>query len=161
MKVLFVKDVSGTARAGEIKEVSDGFAKNFLFAKRLAVPASQNLIKHQAKETREHQDKIEREKERVKQIARTLSKTNLVIKAKAGKEHLFAAIHEADLAKALAEQANIEIDPKNIKLPQAIKSLGQHKINIQLNPELKTTVNLDVQALWRKTATQPGGPRLN
>lgn len=145
MKVLLLKDVTGIGRSGDIKEVSDGHARNFLIPRRLAQPATSNVVAQVSKEKREHDEKLARDKQKLADLANRLSKTPLVLTGRMGKEHLFAAIKEAEIAKAIKQKHNIEIDPKIIDLDQPIKTLGHHKATIRLTSEYQAVIQLEIQ----------------
>ena len=145
MRVILVKDVSGIGRAGDIKEVSDGYARNFLMPKKLAMLATIAETDRIAKEKREKQEKLAREQEKLERSKKILEAKLFTIKAKADGRHLFAAIHEADIAKLVSERIGTELDPKRIRLPKAIKELGSHKVTIKLSEKLEAIINLNVE----------------
>src|SRR6185436_20304048 len=104
MKVLLTKDVPNLGRSGDVKEVSDGYARNFLIQKHLALPATAEILNKVQKEQAEHQAKITRDHEKFLKLKHKLEHQTITLKAKANKTSLFAAIHADEIAKALAEQ---------------------------------------------------------
>lgn len=142
MKVIFQKDVKGQGKKGEIKEVSDGYARNFLIPRGLAVEATEaNLSILRAKERSE--EKKERERlEEAKAIAKKLESLELVIKAKAGEGgRLFGAVTSKQIAEALKAK-NIEIDKRKIDLEEPIRALGFAHVPVKLHPEVTATVKV-------------------
>ena len=147
MKVLLMKDVPGFGRAGDIKTVSDGHARNFLIPKHLALPATTEMLARVQKEEAEHQQKIAREHEKFLALKAKLERKTFTIKAKATKNNLFAALHEKDIARAVSEATGVEISPELIHLEKPVKSLGSHDIEIRFAKTLTSRVKLDVQGL--------------
>jgi large subunit ribosomal protein L9 len=145
MKVLLTKDAPGIGRAGDIKEVSDGHARNFLIPRGFGVLATEGLIHKTAKESKEKREKLEREQARMADFAQKLGKLKLILTGKASKDHLFAAIRELDIANELKRQHNIEVDPKLIHLTAPIKTLGPAQAEIKFSPTLKATINIEVK----------------
>lgn len=158
MKILLTKDVTGLGRAGEVKDVSDGHARNFLIPRHFALPATTSVLARMQKEEQEHQAKVARLQERLNEFSNRLANQTIVIKGKAdlprldsqgkaGKQHLFAAIHEKDIAQVLNEKYSLELEPNQIILDKALKALGIHEIGIKLSENIKVKINLDIQAL--------------
>ena len=131
MKVILKQDITGVGRKYEVKNVSDGFASNFLFPRKLATVATESELK-----------KIEKEKAKAdseRQVMESLMDKNLeslkgvkiILKAKASETgHLFAGIHKTDVANALNNQAKISIPEENLEVPKNIKSVGTYSIPV-------------------------------
>lgn len=147
MKVILTKDVAGLGKAGQVKEVSDGHARNFLIPRKLAVSASATAVEKIEKETRERLEKEMRQEEKYLALENKLRSQTLVIKAKANKDKLFAAVHEDQIAEALAVKNGLSFEPKQITISEPIKTLGMHKAEVRLTPTHKTTININVEAL--------------
>ncbi|HYE22652.1 MAG TPA: 50S ribosomal protein L9 [Verrucomicrobiae bacterium] len=147
MRVLLIKDVGGLGRLGEIKEVSDGHARNFLIPRKLAVPATENVVNKVLKENQEKQDKKAREDEKLKELVKKLNKASISIRAKASKDSLFAQIHEKQISELIREKYHIEFEPKLIVIDNPIKTLGRHQIKIKVSQQYQAVINLDVQPL--------------
>jgi large subunit ribosomal protein L9 len=145
MKVLLTKDAPGIGRAGDIKEVSDGHARNFLIPRGFGVLATEGLVNKTTKESKEKKEKQEREKARMADFAQRIGKLKLILTGKASKDHLFAAIRETEIADALKMQHGIEIDPKTIIIREPIKNLGLTKTEIKFSNDLKATINIEVK----------------
>jgi len=146
MKVLFLKDITNVAKKDQIKEVSDGYAINFLFPKNLAVPATKDVV---IKTTQKIQS-IEREKKekniQLEHLSDKLKNLKISFKAKANDEgHLFGGISIDDIIKKLKDTLQIEIEKDKINLEHHLKNIGLHKITIKLpnNKETELTVNIE------------------
>ncbi|HTL39598.1 MAG TPA: 50S ribosomal protein L9 [Methylomirabilota bacterium] len=146
MKVLLTKDVSGLGRAGDVKEVSDGHARNFLIPRHLALPATSAVLQKVQKEEAEHQAKLKRQQEQIEQFKLKLENKIFNIKAKAQKEHLFAAIKNTDIANAINAKMNLSISPDQIVIEKPIKSLGSQEALIRLAPGQTIKVKLDIES---------------
>ncbi len=144
MKVILTKDIPGSGRAGDIKEVSDGHARNFLIPRHLALPATAEMLMRIQKEESEHQAKVAKEYERLLQLKNRLHNKVVTMKGKADKNHLFAAIHEKEIALAMTQTLGAEISPDLIKLKQPVKTLGNHEIEVKFAKDLSAVVKLNV-----------------
>ncbi len=144
MKVIFLKDVKNVAKAGEIKEVKEGYARNFLFKNGLAIEATEanlnNLKRKKEQEALAEKNKIEE----AKSLSEKLSKVVLTLKRKAGeKGRLFGAITNTEIAEEL-EKIGLNIDKKLIELKNPIKEIGEYKIKVNLYREIKGEFTLKV-----------------
>jgi large subunit ribosomal protein L9 len=142
MKVILIKDVPGLGEEGDTKDLAQGYARNYLFPKRLAVPETaftRNRIKEQKKkiELRKVQKKDE-----AQGVADELGSISINIPAAAqNNDRLFGAIHETDIAKALKEQG-YDIDKKNILLEEPIKAIGVYKVPIKVYDTIKAELKV-------------------
>ena len=146
MKVLLLQDVKGQGKKGEIVNASDGYARNFLLPKKLAVEANDTNMKawkrNKAKEEAAAAEKLADAQAKAKEIK---GKT-FVLKAKAGEgERLFGSVTNMDVAAALAENG-VTVDKRNIEMEDHIKTIGQYKVKIKMHPQVKTEIIVDVQA---------------
>ncbi|RLC37053.1 50S ribosomal protein L9 [candidate division Kazan bacterium] len=146
MKIIFVTDVPGIARKGEVKNVADGYARNFLLPKGLAEFATPERLKEledrKAKETAE----LDAKKSEFQQIAGQLDKTSVVFKKKASKTgKLFAAITPAHIAKELSDIFKTEVKPEMIRIENQIKEIGEHLIDVVFHPEVQGKVKIQVE----------------
>jgi large subunit ribosomal protein L9 len=145
MQVLLLKNVPGVGSAGEIKKVADGYARNYLFPNKLAVPATEGAVKQaetikQAAARREAKTLAE-----AQELAKMLGQTTLTFYAKAGEgDRLFGSITSADIAEKLAEK-QINVDKRKIELPNPIKALGERKVAIKVHPEVTAEVTVVVE----------------
>ena len=146
MKVILLQDVKGQGKKGEVVNASDGYARNFLFPKKLAIEASDaNMTiwkRNKAKEEAAAAAKLAE----AQAMAKEIKGKTYVLKAKAGEgERLFGSVTNMDIAAALAEQG-IKVDKRNIELEGNIKTIGQYKVKIKMHPQVKTEITVDVQA---------------
>lgn len=146
MKVLLIKDVKSLGKAGEVKEVKDGYGKNFLIGKGFAKHATPEILaEHKAEQERLAKEEAELIAS-LKEMATKLDKAEIVITKKLGSNgHLFGAVTKDEIAHALKEQHNIEIDKKHITDKKAIKTIGEHDVDLKLGHGLHATLHVDVQ----------------
>ncbi len=146
MEVLLVKDVPGIGKAGQTKKVADGYARNYLLARHLAIVASPSALK-QAEKLRQASIKREAETmDEARKLAAILDKIRLTFKVKAGEnDRLFGAITAGDIAEALERDHQITIDKRKIELEQPIKELGDHRVPLRLHPEVPAAVSVSVE----------------
>ena len=145
MKVLLLKDVKGLGKAGEVHEVKDGYGKNFLVGKGLALHATNEILAKHAAQERKRKEEEAQEIADLKALAVKLDKLEIVITKKIGQNnHLFGAVTKDEIAQALQEQHGIEIDKKHIVSKENIKSVGEHDVDFKLGHGLHATLHVDV-----------------
>lgn len=146
MKVILKADIKGVGKKDEIINASDGYARNFLFPKNLAVEAnSENLSKLQAQKDAT-QFRKNNEKEDAKKLAEKLTKIIVRIEVKAGENgKIFGGVSAKDIAENMEKQHNIKIDKKKIDLKETIKTLGVRDVNVKLYEGVYGTIKLDVR----------------
>jgi large subunit ribosomal protein L9 len=148
MKVVFLQDVKGQGKKGEIKEVSEGYAHNFLIAKGLASPATKGTVTQLDNQKKAEQRKKDQEKADAEALGVKLGELTIQIKAKAGEGgRLFGAITNKQIAEAL-EKLSIKIDKRKLVLEDPIRTLGVTQIPVKLHPQV--TASLNVQVLEQK-----------
>jgi large subunit ribosomal protein L9 len=156
MKVIFLKDLSGTSKKGEIKEVSPGFANNFLIPKGFAQVATPQLQAQNEKEAKEQENKKQRELERMQSLKQDLEKRAFTLKVKVGdKGQIFGGVHEKDVAQAIGNKmsarggsalgGNLQIN--QVELEKPIKELGEHQAKIKLGSGIVALVKIVVEPL--------------
>lgn len=144
MKVIFLKDVKGQGKKGEIKNVSDGYANNFLIPRGLAEPANASNVKQLEQQKMAEARNKQKEKEQAQALAGKLEQTELVLKAKAGEGgRLFGAITSKHIADEL-KKLKVDIDRRKIELDEPIRSLGVARVPIKLHPDVKATLKVQV-----------------
>ena len=147
MKVLFLKEVSGTAQAGDVKEVAPGYARNFLFPKHLAVVADDRVVEQIRKREEAARRRAEKELADAREAAARLRKVTVTIYAKTGEGgRLFGSVTNSDVAQQLKREAGIDIDKRKIEIETPIKSLGPHEVTVELHPEVTETLRVVVAA---------------
>ncbi len=145
VKVILRSDVAKVGKKGDVVDVSPGFARNYLVAKGLAMPASQGAIAQGAAMRRARDVRDARDRESAEQIARALVSKVIRIPAKAGTEgRLFGSVTVADIAAAVEAQTNIVIDRRRIHLSDPIKTLGVHEIPVKLHSEVEFRITAEV-----------------
>jgi len=145
MQVILKKDIKGVGKAGQVINASDGYARNFLFPKNLAVEAdSKNMQELKAKEA-STQHKKELNLEAAKKVKEELKKIILNIKVKAGENgKIFGGVTSKDIAEELRKEHKIEIDKKKINLDETIKVLGVYTVEIKLDEGVIATLKINV-----------------
>ncbi len=146
MKVILTQDVKGQGKKDQIVEVSDGYARNFLLPRKLAIIADAKAVNEIKNKEASKLHKIEVEKEEARAIAQKLEATQVMIKGSAGTDNrLYGAVTSKDIAEKLANDHKIVIDKKKIVLPEPIKTFGSYKIEVKLyTSEITGTINLIV-----------------
>ena len=145
MKVILKADIKGVGKKDQIINASDGYARNFLFPKNLAVEANkENMSKLKAKEDSNAYKKSQ-EKEEAQKIAQKLSKIQLKIPVKAGENgQIFGGVSAKEIADVLKEEYKIEVDKKKIELKETIKTLGIRTVNIKLYEGVIGNLKIDI-----------------
>lgn len=146
MKVLLIKDVKSLGKAGEVKEVKDGYGKNFLIGKGFAKAATPEILAEHEAELKRLAEEEAAEIASLKAMALKLDKAEIVITKKIGENgHLFGSVTKDEIAQALLEQHAIEIDKKHITDKLAIKTVGEHSLDLKLGHGIHATLHVDVQ----------------
>jgi len=145
MKVIFTKDVKGKGKQGEVKDVSEGYARNYLFKNNLAIEATPgNLNALKAKQKKEQRKEAEIVAE-AKSLKEKLTKIEVEIKTKAGENgRLFGSITSKHIGDQLAKSHNIKIDRRKIELDEPIRTLGYTKVPVKLHPEVSGVIKVHV-----------------
>lgn len=144
MNVILKEDVKKLGNMGEIVTVADGYARNYLVPKGLAVEASSKNMKSLEHAHKVIQEKAKKVKESLQEFAARLSKVTLIMKAKAGEEgKLFGSVTSMDIAEQLKNEG-IEIDKKKIILEEPIKRLGNFTVGIHLHADINSQITLQV-----------------
>jgi large subunit ribosomal protein L9 len=146
MKVVFLEDVPDVARAGEVKEVADGYGRNFLFPRGLAILATPGALK-KAESLRQvdAQRQIQSDEE-ARAIAEVLNDFSLTIKARAGaKGRLYGSITSSDIAREIETQASCQVNKRKVQLAEPIHQLGEYEVAIKLTKELAPKLKVIVE----------------
>lgn len=145
MEILLREDVENLGTMGEVVEVADGYARNYLLPRKLAVEVSESNLQqvHRAREARE--ERQEQERERVEQLAQELEGFVCLIEARATeKGHLFGSVTAGDVAQALEENGFEGIRASNIVIPRAFEELGDYDIEVMLLPEVRVPITVRI-----------------
>ena len=146
MKVLLIKDVKSLGKRGEVKEVKDGYGKNFLIGKGFARHSTPEILAQHAQDELIVAENLEKEVAILKEMANKLDKCEIIITKKLGENgHLFGGVTKDEVAHALKDQHKIEIDKKHITDKVSIKTVGEHELDLKLGHGLHATLHVDVQ----------------
>lgn len=146
MKVVFLKDVSSKGKAGEIREVADGYARNFLFPKCLALPATADVINKTQSQADARVRRQANLHEQLIELAKLIEGKNLYFKAKAGdKGRLHGSITSANIADELSQLIGSDIDRKKIVLDEPLRQLGEHEVKVNLSKEAVAKVKVIIE----------------
>ncbi|SKA97523.1 LSU ribosomal protein L9P [Caloramator quimbayensis] len=146
MKVILKQDVKGLGKKGDVVNTSDGYARNFLFPKGLALEATEGKIKEQQAQKANEAKKKSQELQEAKEIAKKLSEVVLTLKVKTGENgKLFGSITSKDISEALKNQYGYDIDKKKIVLDEAIKVAGIYKVEVKVYPEVSATIKVSIE----------------
>ncbi len=146
MQVLLMQNVPGIGNAGEVKKVADGYARNYLLPRKLAVVATDGAVKQaeaikQAVIRREAKTRGE-----AQELAKLIEQVTLTFRAKAGEgDRLFGSITSGDIVDALARENGINVDKRKVELDSPLKELGNHQVTIKLHPEVSAKVMVVVE----------------
>ncbi|MBR3879842.1 MAG: 50S ribosomal protein L9 [Clostridia bacterium] len=145
MKVLLLADVKGQGKKDQIVEVSDGYARNFLFPKKLAVVADAKVMSETRSKEEARQFKLKEEKAAAKALADKLSALTVKISASSGGDgRLYGSITSKDIAEKLKEQHKIEIDKRKLVLQDNIKAYGTYEVDVKVYPEISAKLKVTV-----------------
>lgn len=147
MKVLLIKDVKGLGKAGDIKDVKDGYGKNFLIAKGYAKLATDGVIKQYKAQQKQKEAQKQEEIQRLKKLKEKIENIKLTIKHKVGANGaLFGAITNKEISEHLKKDFDIEIDKKHIEIHPAIKQTGEFEVEVKLGHGINAKLDLIVEA---------------
>jgi large subunit ribosomal protein L9 len=143
LKVMLIKDVVNIGQAGDVKEVADGYGRNFLIPRRMAVLAGRGA-EAEARRLREATAKREaKEREDAQELADTIDNKTVVVRLKVGSEDkVFGAITNEDIATALRLQHQVDVDRRKIEVKDPIKQLGEHQVPLRLHRDVTAHINL-------------------
>jgi large subunit ribosomal protein L9 len=145
MKVILLKDVKGQGKKGDLKEVSEGYANNFLLPQKLAAPANESSVKMLDQQKKAEQRKKDQEKADAVELGSKLEAVTVELKAKSGKDgRLFGAIPSKQVAEELEKQFKIKIDKRKIQMEEPIRTLGVTEVGVKLHPEVASKLKIQV-----------------
>lgn len=145
MKVVFLQDVPRVAKAGEIKEVADGYGRNYLIPQNIALLASTSTLNDRETQLKIKAQREANEEAEMVKIAEELQGREITLKAKAGaKEHLYGSITNADIADELQKIAGLVIDKRKIELTEPIRQLGSYDVIIKLARNIIPKIKVNV-----------------
>ena len=146
MKVILLQDEKKLGKKGDIIEVSEGYARNFVLPKKIGVEATPKNL-NDLKLQKSNEAKVAQEQlDNAKELARKLTEKEVLVSIKAGTNgRTFGSVSTKEIAQALKEQTGIEVDKKKLVLPEAIKCFGVYEVPIKLHPKVTGTIKVKVQ----------------
>ena len=144
MKVIFLEDVKGKGKKGEVKNVSEGYARNYLLKNNLAVEANKGNMKSLEKKQENQERQVEKELEDAEKFKEELENLTIEITTKAGKNgRLFGAVTNKQIAERL-KKMNLAIDKRKIEMNEPIRALGYTNVKVKVHPKVIATVKVHV-----------------
>jgi large subunit ribosomal protein L9 len=146
VRVILKAEVRGLGRTGEVKEVADGYARNFLLPKGLAIEATGGELKVLAQERQSEKTKKDRAHQDAETLAARIGEITLVFKLKAGEQgKTFGSVTAKEVADALKKEAKADIDKTKIVLHEPLRSLGIHKVDVRLLSDVRASVTVAIE----------------
>ena len=147
MRVILKREVAGLGRPGDVKDVADGYAQNFLLPRGFAVEATAGEMKVLARARDAKQAKQDRAHADAEELGKRLTETTLMFRLKAGEQgKTFGSVTSKDIADALKSENKVDIDKTKIHLPEPLKALGAHKVEVRLLTDVRANVTVAIEA---------------
>lgn len=147
MKVILLEDVKGTGKKGQIADVSDGHARNFLFPRKLAAEANKSNIAELEAKQKQADHKLTKELATARELGERIEKTGLSISARVGENgKMFGSVTNKEIAEALQSQAGISVDRKKIAISDTMKSTGAYTVTVKLHAQVSAKLNVEIVA---------------
>jgi large subunit ribosomal protein L9 len=145
MKVILLQDVEGLGKVGDLKDVANGYARNFLLPKKMAAGATPQLLANYQQRVASEQRKLEKQTEQNRQQADRLSQITLTFKARVGGQgRLYGSITSQDIAEGLRKSEGIAVDRRMIDLPDPIRALGTYQVQVKIAQKLASQITVNV-----------------
>ena len=156
MKVVFMEEVEGTARVGEVKNVADGFARNYLLPRRLAAPANDHYIAiAQGRAAKEARRQEREDEEALAHLVPKMEGRSVTIEVRVGEQgKLFGSVTARDIARALQEDTGVELEHRQVDLRQPIREVGSQEVTVNLTRNVHVQVNVSVEPLGGMPETE-------
>ena len=146
MKVILLQDVKGKGKKGQLLEVSDGYARNFMLPRKIAIEATPDAINTMKMNDKATQERIVREKAEAMELAKKLREMTLVVKAKGGGAgRLFGSVTNQEIAETLKNKAGITLDKRKIVINDSIKSVGTYTVQCKLGYEISAPLTVKIE----------------
>lgn len=147
MKLVLRNDVDGLGKRGDILEVADGYARNYLVPRGHAIVASEGVAKQAASMRRSRDLRDAKDRESAELVARTLVSKVVTVKARAGSEgKLFGSVTSSEIAEVVQAQAGVELDRRKLQLDEPIKTVGTHQVIVRLHADVQFPLTVEVVA---------------
>jgi len=145
MKVILLEDIKGVGKKDQIVNASDGYARNFLFPKKLALEATSGNL-HQLENKKKNEEARKKEEfEKAKELEEKIEKQSITIAVKVGDNgKLFGSVTNKEISSALKEQTGLDIDKKKIVLNDTIKTIGEKQVDIKLHPKVTAKLKVNI-----------------
>lgn len=145
MKVVLLKDIKGTGKKGELKEVSDGHARNYLIPKGLAREANESAVRELRHQQKSLKKRLATELAEAKELAEKIEKLKLIFEVKAGDGgRLFGSVTSKDVAEKLENEFKIDVDRKKIDVDGGLKTLGLHNVKAKLYTGVDANIKVEI-----------------
>jgi large subunit ribosomal protein L9 len=146
MKVILQKTVERLGDPGDVADVADGYARNYLIPRGLAVRAEKGTVRHAESLKRAYEARTKAQKGEFEAVATRIIQTPVIVTARAGEEgRLFGSVTAADVAEALSAQAGVSVDRRDVHLEEPIRSVGTHEVTVHLHAEVDPVITVDVR----------------
>jgi large subunit ribosomal protein L9 len=147
VRVVLREDVEKLGRKGDLLEVADGYARNYLVPRGLAIVATKGVVDQATAMRRNRQVRDDRDKEAAQELATRLSANPIEVTARAGEGgKLFGSVTSADITAAVKQQTNVELDRRKVTLAEPLKALGPAEVDVQLHTDVTVTLAVEVVA---------------
>jgi large subunit ribosomal protein L9 len=145
MKIILQQAVDKLGEPGDVVEVADGYARNFLIPGGMAMSASKGAVRNAGRLKQAHDKRVQQALTEARATAERLGAAPLRIPSRAGDDgRLFGSVTVADVAEAIQQTSGVSIDRKRIHLPEPIRSVGTHEVTVHLHPEVNAAVSVEV-----------------
>ena len=146
MKIILQKEVDKLGAPGDVVEVADGYARNFLMPRGLAVRASKGGVKHVESLKRAHTTRVSQAQAEAQEVADRLTESPIKVRARVGEEgRLFGSVTAAELAEEIERQTGVKVDRRDVHLDEPIRSVGVHEVTVHLFADVDPVVPVEVE----------------
>jgi large subunit ribosomal protein L9 len=146
VRVILKREVRGLGRPGDVKDVADGYAQNFLIPKGFAIEATAGELKHLSRERQADKLKKDRAHADAEELAKRLATITLMFRLKAGKDgKTFGSVTNKDIAESLKKEHGVDVDRAKITLTEPLRTLGAHTVEVRLAPDIRARVMVAVE----------------
>ena len=147
MRIILQRQVEKLGVPGDVVDVADGYARNYLVPRGLAIVATRGAVRHAESLRRAHDERVAKARKEAEELAARITASPLRVTAKAGEGgRLFGSVTAADLAEELERQTGEAIDRRMIHLEEPIRSVGAHEVRVHLHAEVNATLNVEIEA---------------
>jgi large subunit ribosomal protein L9 len=146
MKIILQREVEKLGVPGDVVDVADGYARNYLVPRGMAIPANKGAVRHSESLRRAHDERTAKARREAEALAERITGSPLRVRVKAGEGgRLFGSVTAADLAEELERQSGEAIDRRMVHLEEPIRSVGVHEVRVHLHPEVNATLSVEIQ----------------